>query len=299
MRNEMLLTFVAIHRTGSISGASARLHRSQPAISRRLMGLERSLGAKLFDRTPAGLHLTSAGQVLLPYAEAAMAAETDGIEAVREHADRPTGGITLAIVGSLATSWLTAALRDFARRNPDVDLSITTANSREVCDQVRSGDAIAGVTYARPDDRALSSEILFGEDLVVICAADHPLAGRTVASLADLHRERWLAFPPIPGRSGSSANHVRSLLDLADVPPELVKPVDSLTAQKRLAEAGFGIAALPNSAVGEELAGGQLGSIRFRQPLPATPVRLATRAHGYRSRAAQELVGSLRRSAPA
>jgi molybdate transport repressor ModE-like protein len=67
--NPAIDTFLAIHRTGSISAASEALHLSQPAVTRRLQTLERRLGAPLFDRTRGGLRLSAAGEVLLPHAE--------------------------------------------------------------------------------------------------------------------------------------------------------------------------------------------------------------------------------------
>jgi DNA-binding transcriptional LysR family regulator len=54
--------------------AAQRLHRSQPAISRRLEILEHELGAPLFERLRGRARLTEAGHVLLPHAEAALAA---------------------------------------------------------------------------------------------------------------------------------------------------------------------------------------------------------------------------------
>ena len=67
--SEALHTFVTIHRAGGFSVAARRLHRSQPAISRRIALLEEELGAPLFERVAGGVVLSQAGQVLLPYAE--------------------------------------------------------------------------------------------------------------------------------------------------------------------------------------------------------------------------------------
>ena len=76
-------TLVAFAELGSLTRASGRLHRTQPAISRRLGILEHELGAPMFERVRGNVRLTEAGRVFLPYAETALAALKDGCEAVR------------------------------------------------------------------------------------------------------------------------------------------------------------------------------------------------------------------------
>jgi DNA-binding transcriptional LysR family regulator len=76
-----LETFVSIARRGGFARAAESLHRSQPAISRRVEMLEQQLGSPLFERVRGGVILTEAGRTLLPYAEAALAGLKDGAEA--------------------------------------------------------------------------------------------------------------------------------------------------------------------------------------------------------------------------
>ena len=64
--------FVAIVRKGGFTRASAALHLSQPAISRRIGLLERELGAPLFERVRTGAVLTDAGRAFLPHADDAL-----------------------------------------------------------------------------------------------------------------------------------------------------------------------------------------------------------------------------------
>ena len=76
-------TFLTIAELGGFTRAGRRLHRSQPAISRRLGLLEQELGAPLFERLRGRARLTEAGRAFLPHAEAALASIKDGQEAVR------------------------------------------------------------------------------------------------------------------------------------------------------------------------------------------------------------------------
>ena len=69
--------------------------------------------------------------------------------------------------------------------------------------------------------------------------------------------------------------------------------VDSLTAQKRLVEAGFGLALTPVSAVAEERAAGALAVIAVEDLAVSNPVSLITRRGGYVSPAARALIADL------
>ena len=111
-----LKTFVAIAELGGFTRAGARLHRSQPAISRRLGLLEQELGAPLFDRLRGRARLTEAGRAFRPHAEAALAALKDGQEAVRDLQSGLSGSLSLALVGTLADTHIVDTLSRFRRR---------------------------------------------------------------------------------------------------------------------------------------------------------------------------------------
>ena len=142
-----LRTFVAIAELGGFTRAGARLHRSQPAISRRLGLLEQELGAPLFDRLRGRARLTEAGRAFRPHAEAALAALKDGQEAVRDLQSGLSGSLSLALVGTLADTHIVDTLRRFRRRARGVRLELRTASSAEVTDLVRRGEVTLGLRY--------------------------------------------------------------------------------------------------------------------------------------------------------
>ena len=63
-----LRSFAAVAEAGHLTRASEKLHISQPALSAQIKALEDELGVALFERTPSGMTLTTAGQRLLPEA---------------------------------------------------------------------------------------------------------------------------------------------------------------------------------------------------------------------------------------
>jgi DNA-binding transcriptional LysR family regulator len=290
-------TFVSIARRGGFARAAESLHRSQPAISRRVEMLERQLGTPLFERVRGGVILTEAGRTLLPYAEAALAGLKDGAEAVRGLARGERGTVSVALVGTLASTRFAGMLRQFGQRHPSVKLELRTANSEEVSDLVRRGEATLGLRYFTDTDPGLVSEPVTEEALVLACSPDHRLAGRRVRDSGVLAGERWVTFPPQRRRREPFATALEQRLAAVGIEAAEIVRIDSLTAQKRLVEAGFGIALLIESSVQEELRLGSLEIIDAPALRGGVPVTLVRRRNGYLSGAAWSLVAVIKAGA--
>jgi DNA-binding transcriptional LysR family regulator len=281
--SEALNTFLTVYRSGGVSNGAKVLHRSQPAISRRLALLERELGVPLFERVAGRVQLSDAGRLMVPYAERAVAATLDAFNAVRSLTAQVSGPVSLVVVGTLA-----------AVEYPDVSLTLRTATSAAVADLIRQGEATIGLRYSRANSPDLDCELLFTEPLQVVCAASHPLAGRFVARLAELHNERWIAFPEAPGRSEIAASHITALLLTRGLGDIAWTAVDSLTAQKRLVEAGFGIALLSESHVADELRSSVISTIRVGDISAKHDIVAVTRRGAFMSAASHRLLEIIR-----
>jgi DNA-binding transcriptional LysR family regulator len=294
MDSDALNTFLTVHRRGGISSAAKVLHRSQPAISRRIALLEQELGMPLFERIAGRTMLSAAGRVMVPYAERAVAAAQDAENAVRALAQPNSGPVALAVVGTLAGGRLSAILKRFATEHPGVDLSLRTATSAEISGLIRRGEATIGLRFDRDGSPDLDCEWLFAEPLQVVCAPDHPRAGRRVARLADLRGERWIAFPEVPERREIAASHILALFQTRGLGDVVWTPVDSLTAQKRLIEAGFGIALLSLINAAEELRSSALSTIGVGDLDASHDVVTVTRRGGFLSAASRRLLEIIR-----
>ena len=283
--------FVAIVRRGGFTRASATLHLSQPAISRRVHLLESELGAPLFERIRGGAVLTEAGRAFLPHAEALLASMRDGIEAVGALRGADRGTVTLAVVGTLASTSLTARLRRFRDTYPAIDLRVRTALSREVSELVRRGDATLGLRYDADPHPDLVSIPVHDEPMVPVCSPHHRLARARRVDAKALAGERWITFPLRPGAAPEPyASALERGLALVGARASEIIPIDSLTAQKRMVEAGFGLALLQESSVNEELRAGALHALPIPAMLVTIPVVLIHRRRAYLSGAARALM---------
>lgn len=283
--------FLAVVQLGGFTRAADALHLSQPALSRRIGLLEHELGAPLFERGRRGVALTDAGRALLPHAEAALARLRDGAEAVRALGRGDEGRITLAMVGTLAGTSLATALRRFREDHPRLEVLLRTGNSAEVSALVRRGDAALGLRYFADPAPGIVARTLYREPMLVVAPAGHPLAARRRIAPARLRDECWVVFPARRGAAPDPFGQTvaRALAGAGlDGSPRIV--IDSLTAQKRLVEAGFGLALVPESGASEERGLGTLRVLDVPALRAAVDVTLIHRRDAFLGAATRRLL---------
>jgi DNA-binding transcriptional LysR family regulator len=284
-----LQTFVSIAHLGGVTRAAGQLNRSQPAITRRVKLLEDQLGVPLLERGPGGSMLTEAGRTFLPHAEAVLAALKDGAQAVQALQGEDLGVVSLAIVGTLAGTTIVQQLRRFSARHRSARLELRTANSFEVSDMVRRGEVSLGLRYFGDPSPALISQQISEERIVLVCSARHKWGGKRLRDPERLRADQWLALPMTRHRD-SFAHLVARQLASAHLDHVPIMVIDSLTAQKRLIEAGIGIALLPESTIQEELRLGTLRIIDVPHLQTTVPIHVLYRKNGYLTGASRTLL---------
>jgi DNA-binding transcriptional LysR family regulator len=288
-----LETFVSIARLGGVTRAAGELHRSQPAITRRIKLLESQLRVPLFEKGSRAT-LTEAGRAFLPYAESVLASLKDGTEAVRALQGGDRGAVSLAMVGTLAATTIVQQLRRFTARHSNARLELRTANSFEVSDMVRRGEVSLGLRYFGDPSPELVSRQVAEEKILLVCSARHRWAGKRLRRPAQLRGDQWFSLPMTRHRD-SFAHLVARQLASAGLDDVAVMTIDSMTAQKRLIEAGIGIALLPASSVQEELRLGTLHTIAAARLQTTVPIHVLHRKNGYLTGASRTLLALISR----
>jgi DNA-binding transcriptional LysR family regulator len=206
-----------------------------------------------------------------------------------EGADR--GLITVALVGTLASTPLTARLRAFRAACPGVQLRLRTALSAEVSALVRRGDATLGLRYDADPHPDLVSTLIHDEPRLVVCSPRHRLARARAVTSRMLAGEAWIGFPVRTGAPAEpSSLPLQRCLAAAGLGGAEIIAIDSLTAQKRMVEAGFGLALLPESSVDEELRAGTLRVLKVPAMRVTIPVVLIHRRRAFLSAATGRLM---------
>lgn len=185
--------FIAVAEERHFGRAAARLHITQPPLSRAIRRLETDLGALLLHRSPAGVTLTEAGTAL--YEEA---------RALLEHAERArarvtavagTATFTIGILSDSAEDTNSALADAFRQRNPEVVVHVRQADLTDPTTGLRAGLADVALTRAPFDSTGISTRVLRSDPVGVVLRADDPLAGRDTLLLDDLGGRPWFQLP--------------------------------------------------------------------------------------------------------
>ncbi|ALE57740.1 LysR family glycine cleavage system transcriptional activator [Burkholderia sp. OAS925] len=161
-----LLAFEAAARHESFTHAAKELFLTESAISRQIATLESNLGVRLFVRSKQRVMLTRAGRLYGTQVRRAL-----------ENLDRDTlsiiahgsggGYLELAVLPTFASQWLIPRMKDFNDRNPDVRINM---GIRTDLFSFEESHFEAAIHYGKPTWPGTSSDYLFGEEVVPVCA---------------------------------------------------------------------------------------------------------------------------------
>ncbi|MEU2031315.1 LysR family transcriptional regulator [Nocardia amamiensis] len=185
--------FVAVAEELHFGRAAARLHMTQPPLSRAIRQLETDLGCELLRRSPTGVSLTPAGRSLHRDARVLLAQA----DQARARALAAAGSSTLT-VGTLADSAERVGTRlatAFHQRHPQVDIRIHEADFTDPTAGLRSGLVDIALTRAPFDRGGITVHVLRSDPMGVVLRADDLLAQRSSLSLDDLADRRWFRLP--------------------------------------------------------------------------------------------------------
>ncbi|MEU3841367.1 LysR substrate-binding domain-containing protein [Streptomyces sp. NPDC028635] len=293
MELRQLRYFVTVVEEGGFTRAAERLHLAQPGLSAQIRRLERELGHPLLDRSGRAVRPTEAGEAVLPYARAALAA-VDGVrQAVEEFTGLLRGRVAIGMVpGTLGhTMDLIGLLAAFHEEHPRVEITLTEDTSDRMLEAVRRGEldlAVAGLAGEEPPP-GVGHQVVIDEPLSAAVAAGHELAaahgGRGALPVAALGGHPLITLPRGTGVRGV----LERLCAQAGFRPRVAFEAATPRALVDLAARGLGVAVLPGRPAGEGLR-----VWRVDDPRARGRVALAWRSDGPVSPAARELLGRLR-----
>ncbi|MFK0192487.1 LysR family transcriptional regulator [Kitasatospora sp. NPDC090308] len=189
---EAVRTYVAVAEAGQFQKAATDLAITQQAVSKRIAGLERDLGVRLFTRTPRGAEPTIDGQAFLPHARALLRAADRAAASVR------TGRRPLRVDVINSRGAASRLMRDFHRAHPDVELDIVMLLDIEsAVAAIRSGSVDASFRAVAMPGRPLPEDLtavrVVDEPLHLLTGPGHALAAARAVPLADLAGHRiWM-----------------------------------------------------------------------------------------------------------
>lgn len=237
--------FVAVADATSLTRAATGLRIAQQSLSQQITALERTLGARLFDRDTRGARLTAVGALFLPEARAVLARADEAVAKLGKAVRGEIGRVRLAFLTTTANYLLPPIVRAVRERFPDLEVTTAEASIAELVDGLREGRF--DLAFTRPPlVDGLTSRTLLTEEVCAVFPADHPLAARTSLKLADLAAEPWVLTP-----RGSWEPWHRSYdadFAAAGFTPRVVQRAATVQGLLGLVAAGVGITRLTRSS---------------------------------------------------
>jgi DNA-binding transcriptional LysR family regulator len=240
-----LATLRTVLARGSFSAAGQELNLTQPAVSRQVSELERSLGVELVWRTQRGVRPTEVGQLLAEHAEAILDRVARAEAEIAQFADLHRGSIR---VGAFFTAmvYLSAELAmALAAQHPGLVITDDLVNRDEALTKLSRGALDVAIIFEHDFEPARAPDgidilHLFDDPVRVLLPAHHHLAAQETIRVRDLGNETW-----IRSHDGSAARHIDHLLSQQDLHPAIVsaghgeEPIEA----QALVAAGRGITA--------------------------------------------------------
>jgi LysR family glycine cleavage system transcriptional activator len=174
-----LISFETVARRLSFAKAAEELHLTPSAVSHQIAKLEQFLGFLLFERSPRGITLSDTGENYLKRVAGALDAIGNATNDVRKGV-RNT--LYVHSTPSFASMWLMPRLSGFARKHPEIALSLSASPNHS---DFASGQVDIDIRYGRPDWPRLVVEPVFEENILPLASPDF-LVRQSIHAPSDL-----------------------------------------------------------------------------------------------------------------
>jgi len=241
----------------SVTEAAKKLYISQPSLSQIIAKVEQELGVKLFDRTAYPITLTYAGETYVETARKILLLNDNLRRQLTDIGEGKRGRITLGIPVERAGYMLPAALKEFKKLYPGVEVRAVEANSSVLLAGLKRGDTNFIILPKESEDTysdskiELEMEVIYKEELMIVAGEgilreEHMMKGKkdTVdfAALGDV--------PFILLKKGHAIRReVERMFRKHQINPEVVIETSSNINAVQLADSGIGAAIVPERAV--------------------------------------------------
>jgi len=250
--------FVTLAETRHFGRAAARLHLTQPPLSRQLAALEQALGVTLIERSPHSVVLTAAGQRFYADAKAILAALAQAEKNAQATAHGDAGALTIGFTMCAAYSVVPAYTRAFGSAYPEVQLSLREVVSHDLAAEVLSGHIDAAIMFPIAPVRDLVMRTIVSEPLCVALPRNHPRARARVLKIGQLAGQPFVmpVTEVAPTLRKTIVEHCRS----GGFEPDVRIEVQLQQTILSLVNEGVGIALVPDS-----MRKAQLADVVFRR----------------------------------
>jgi len=243
-----LRIFYTVARRLSYSLAAQELFISQPAVSRQVANLERSLKVRLFERQGRQISLSDAGRLVYDFAEQVFALTDDLWRSLAELQGLERGHLRLAAIDTIARYILPPIIASYQQRHPKVALSLKVAPGPEVIQRLLSDEADIGLIAGPLSEPNLQWQPFGGDELVLIAPAIHSPAAEYPGNGAGISRATLI----LPQVGSADRSLIESRLEDLGVKPGAIIEMSDTEAIKAAVEAKAGLGFVSRLALSKE-----------------------------------------------
>ncbi|MGA1561368.1 MAG: LysR family transcriptional regulator [Gammaproteobacteria bacterium] len=186
--------FMAAVRHGNLTTAAYELGISQPALSKGIKALERSLGVALLERGRFGVAPTPYGEALLARGQIVEAELRNAVGEIEALKDATRGHVLVGCGPTEANRLLPLALQLLHASHPEIRVTVLYGLNESLMPWVRHGEvdfAISSIPQ-EPADTALIHDKLFLDKGVIVGRVDHPLSKKRHINTGDFADQQWV-----------------------------------------------------------------------------------------------------------
>ena len=194
-----LRIFHAVVQRGGMAKAAKDLNVSQPAVSKAIAALERTLGVRLLERHPQGVDPTMYGRALHKGGIAVFDELQQSVKEIGFLADATAGELRIGCTEPLAAGFVPEVIDALAKRYPRVRFDVVAADPARLMEhELRqrhielSINPLPGLNIGGD----INLEVLFDDRQIVMAGAQNKWVRRSNLQLTDLVDEPWLIPPP-------------------------------------------------------------------------------------------------------
>jgi DNA-binding transcriptional LysR family regulator len=231
--------FVEAAALGSLSAAGRKLGLSPAAASARLLKLEASLHARLFERTTRQLRVTDEGRLYLQHCRIALQAIEDAEAALQAGQNQVRGKVRISATSDFGRNLLYRWLDEFSRLHPEVSYALTLSDS---VSNLLQEDIDLAIRFGRPLDSTLVARPLAPNRRVLCAAPDYLARYGEPKTPADLAQHRFVLLVTAAGLQNEFHFAQDAERVTYSVPTEQVWETNDGALVRAWALAGHGIA---------------------------------------------------------
>ena len=257
--------FIAVAEELNLNRAAARLHMSQPPLTRRIQRLEHDVGVELFRRTAAGMELTEAGAVFLERAYRIVSLSTRAVERARLASKGEVGHLSMAYYDSAILDAIPALVRGFLDEHQGVTVSFELVAKHNQIDYLR--DKVLHVGFGRhyPEEPGIECRAVVHEPLYVGLHHTRAMDWCSPASISDLRDQPLIVYP---ATRPEFADEVIDMCLRAGFSPRVAIEAENDVACLAYLALGTAIAVVPESATKTRPDGVTFIPLRDAPPAP-------------------------------